>query len=134
MLMPFQSISICRYGKHTSRTHPYGFYDMDRLTMFADYRVPQILRARGVLRYSQMLAQKIDTNEVIPSGSEEEVEIRAATVQAVECLRDDVRKLQELHGGVADVKSVTLDWLLWQEGESLKETLPPHHRTLTVFY
>jgi hypothetical protein len=30
------------YGMIDSRTHPYGFYDIAELTMFADYRVPQV--------------------------------------------------------------------------------------------
>jgi hypothetical protein len=32
------------------------------------------------------------------------------------------------------VLSITLDWLLWGVGEKARETAPPHHRTLTVFY
>ena len=54
------------------------------LTMFADYRVPQILRHLGIFVYSEDLAQKIDGLHVLPYSSEEEVEIRAATVVAVE--------------------------------------------------
>lgn len=30
------------YGKQTERSHPYSFKDMEQLTMFADYRVPQV--------------------------------------------------------------------------------------------
>jgi hypothetical protein len=58
------------------------------------------------------------------------VEIRAATVQAVELLKAE---LLGTHN-VPHVLSLTLDWHLWQEGERLKDELPPHHRTLTVFY
>jgi hypothetical protein len=38
--------------------------------------------------------------------------------------------------GVADVKPVLLDWLLWQRGESLneKQAIAPHHRVLTIYY
>merc|ERR1712139_122238 len=50
--------------------------------MFADYRVPQILRAEGVLSYADDLARRIDAQEEIRAGSEEEVEIRSATVVA----------------------------------------------------
>lgn len=43
------------YGRHTminsaaegSDDNPFSFYDMKELTMFADYRVPQILRHMG---------------------------------------------------------------------------------------
>lgn len=38
----------------------YGhFHDIDQLTMFADYRVPVVLRLLGVLQYSQQLADKV---------------------------------------------------------------------------
>ena len=35
------------------------FHDIDRLTMFADYRVPVVLRELGVLKYSKELDAKV---------------------------------------------------------------------------
>jgi len=81
------------------------------------------------------LERKIDTKEELSAGSEEEVEIRAATVQAVEQIMktwNEGGKEGGREGG--RVMSVEVDWLLWQEGEKAKEKLPPHHRTLTIFY
>ena len=107
----------------------YGrFHDVDCLTMFADYRVPQILREWNVLRYSEELAQRVDQRQVLAASSEEETEIRAATVQAVERLRG----LLKAKG--VDTISIHIDWLLWQKGESLRNEIGPHHRTLTIFY
>ena len=38
----------------------YGnFHDIDQLTMFADYRVPVVLRELGVLQYSPTLAAQV---------------------------------------------------------------------------
>lgn len=37
--------------------------DMDWLTMFADYRVPQVLVYLGALRYSQALMQTLNSGE-----------------------------------------------------------------------
>lgn len=76
----------------------------------------------------------------VPAGGSEEVEIRAATVSAVEALRD---ALQARWGpGVGSSSSVPvvlphavqLDWWLWETGEATRATDPPHHRTLTVYY
>lgn len=96
--------------------------------MFADYRVPQILRHMGVMVYSAELSRKVDALEEIPFGSAEEIEIRAATIVAVErlqqCLQDQGRTLLVLE----------VDWLLWQWGEAIKDTIKPHHRTLTIYY
>lgn len=60
------------YGRRRG-PQPFGFDDMEQLTMFADYRVPQILRARGVLQYSPSLAESVDARRVLAAGSEEEV-------------------------------------------------------------
>ena len=30
--------------------------------------------------------------------------------------------------------SVEIDWLLWQVGEEQKDSIKPHHRTLSIFY
>ena len=44
--------------------------------MFADYRVPQILRHVRILRYSAALSETVDSLKVVPFGSDEETEIR----------------------------------------------------------
>ena len=45
--------------------------------MFADYRVPQILRELNILNYSDQLAQLIDKEAELEYSSDYEVEIRA---------------------------------------------------------
>ena len=64
--------------------------------MFADYRVPQILRHLGIFEYSDQLSQKIDSLQELPYSCPEEVEIRAATVVAVEMILDQVKQDKEL--------------------------------------
>ena len=72
---------------------------------------------------------KIINKIQIPPNSEEEIEIRAATVVAVDEIKSKInqRNVRPLH-------SIEVDWLLWQQGEARKDDLKPHHRTLTVFY
>jgi len=33
-----------------------------------------------------------------------------------------------------NLMSIEVDWILWQKGEDLKDSLPPHHRVLSIFY
>jgi hypothetical protein len=113
------------YGRQRDGDSPFAFRDIEALTMFADYRVPQLLMPLGVLHYSPELAAAVEGRCELGPGSEEEVEIRAASVQAVEVLREKL-------GGT--LLSVEIDWLLWQEGEKQRFELPPHHRTLSVCY
>ncbi|XP_020518173.1 UPF0553 protein isoform X2 [Amborella trichopoda] len=106
----------------------YGaFNDIGSLTIFADYIVPAVLRQLGVLRYSSSLAKTIDANMEISAGSEEEVEIRACTIYAVENIKDLLSKKVG-----KQVLSVELDLWLWSVGVSCQSLR--HHRTLSIFY
>lgn len=133
------------YGQKTTTTTTGGdssdnlaaFFDMDRLTCFADYRIPQLFRALGVFVYSEPLSRAVDAKEEITAGHAWEVEVRAATVVAVQRLREKINALRGAGGAggaTAGITSVEVDWLLWQEGEAKKDEIAPHHRTLTVFY
>lgn len=105
-----------------------AFGDLGELTAFADYKVPQVLRGFGVLDYTVDLARRIDERRLIPMGSPEEVEIRAATVWACEWIR------QELGSRGTALRAFEVDWTLWQAGQSLPGDAKPYHRTLTPFY
>ena len=104
------------------------FDDLDRLTAFADYKVPQVLRQLGILGYANALAERIARRELIPAGSAPEVEIRTATIWGCELLR------QALAGKGRDVAAHELDWLLWTEGQALPDRAEPYHLTRTIFY
>lgn len=104
------------------------FDDADQLTAFADYKIPQVLEALGVLRYSDELAATLDAKELIPAGDPREVEIRAGMVWAVEYLR---RGLAERG---RQVSAYELDWYLWNVGQRPVERERPYHRTRTIFY
>lgn len=107
----------------------FGFHDLQDITMFADYRVPQILRDLGVLVYSTELSHIVDNKIPIMAGSEIEIEIRACTVEAVRLLH-----VALMGQGVKDLLVLEVDWMLWQRGENSKNQLKPHHRTLTIYY
>ena len=55
----------------------YGeFDDIDKLTIFADYRVPQILNTLGCLWYSPLLQSTINAKKAIESGHPWEIQLR----------------------------------------------------------
>ena len=101
--------------------------DLDQLTAFADYKVPQLLRAEGILGYAPDLADRVDARQPLEPGSPEEVEIRAATVWGVELLR---RALTER--GVA-ARAFEIDWHLWTLAQE-RTDMAPYHRTRTCYY
>jgi hypothetical protein len=105
-----------------------AFHDLERLTAFADYKVPQVLRELHVLRYTAELSALVDAQIELAAGSPFEIEIRAATIWAVEELRRALRQRD------IDLPAYQLDWTLWQFGQNLPAATRPYHRTRTIFY
>ena len=105
------------------------FDDLDELTIFADNLVPHVLRLEGILDYSPSLARGIEKEELIPAGSDEEIEIRACSVHAVELMIDVAAE-----AGVA-WSARDVDQLLWHQGQRPEyKKKAKRHRTRTVFY
>uniref|UniRef100_A0A5K3FM03 Queuosine 5'-phosphate N-glycosylase/hydrolase n=1 Tax=Mesocestoides corti TaxID=53468 RepID=A0A5K3FM03_MESCO len=117
----------------------YGhFDDIDSLTAFADYRVPQVLAYFGVLHYDDELMQKLLKKEHLESGSVWEVEIRGACLEAVELI---VQKTRELFAEAGDERtrcnSILADNFLWlyrRQFASEVEECMPMHRTRCIYY
>jgi hypothetical protein len=107
---------------------PGYFHDLDQLTIFADNLVPHVLHVDGILRYEDELAERIEHEELIPSGSPEEVEIRACGVHAVELLVAELRRQGQ------PVTARGLDYLLWNRGQGPHYKARPRHRTRSVYY
>jgi hypothetical protein len=98
------------------------------LTAFADYKLPQLLRYQGVMVYAPELAAQVDAYQEIAAGSAPEVEIRAATIWAVELIR---RALAERNL----IRSASeLDYRLWSESQAPTPDMRPYHRTRTIYY
>ncbi|KAL7141493.1 hypothetical protein ABFS83_08G056900 [Erythranthe nasuta] len=103
------------------------FSDIKSVTMFADYIVPAVLEQLGVLKYSPSLSSVIESNREINSGSEEEVELRACSIHAVEEIKETIHRKTG-----NQVLSVELDLWLWAFGVQCPSL--QHHRTLSIYY
>ncbi|KAI1787745.1 hypothetical protein LXA43DRAFT_684974 [Ganoderma leucocontextum] len=146
------------YPKDPSEPHPVfpAGPAIHELTMFADYRVPQILHHLRMLTYPPALAELLEARTPLASGSREEVSIRAASIVAVERVRhaiaqlmvDERGKRKGADGGRAGedaVSSVMIDFYLWdlakrvEGGEGAVEgvetcAMLPVHRTRSIWY
>lgn len=100
---------------------------LDQLTAFADYRLPQALRHLGIVEVAEGLARKIDNGDEIAAGSQEEVELRAVTVVAVDAMH------RALSGRGQRIPAWQIDWYLWDRSHGPDITVG-HHRTRTIFY
>lgn len=119
----------------------YGrFNDIDYITMFADYRIPQVLIHFGAIRYSNPLLSKLQSDLELESGSSEEVEIRGCSIDAIERVNNEVKKLigsyPDLNLKESDINSTLIDHFLWdyrrQHAEELESI--PFHKTRCIYY
>ncbi|KAF2162723.1 hypothetical protein M409DRAFT_26960 [Zasmidium cellare ATCC 36951] len=86
------------------------FHDIDHLTMFADYRVPQVLHSLGVLVFSPPLDHRIRSLGRIESGHTWEVQLRGCSIWAVELIR---REIVRAHPEATQVNAVLIDFFLY---------------------
>lgn len=105
------------------------FEDLNDLTIFADNLVPHVLRLEGILEYTPSLINDIELERLIPAGSDEEIEIRACCVHAVELMINAAEEAG-VRWTARDV-----DQVLWHQGQKPRyKKNGKRHRTRTVFY
>lgn len=117
-----------------------SFADLnDNITMFADYRVPQVLIHFGSLSYNQELMSDLKANKMLTNGEPKEVEIRGASIHIVELVKAKVlESLKVNHPEVPTkhVNSILIDHFLWDYRRANDENLShiPFHKTLSIYY
>ncbi|XP_050458160.1 queuosine salvage protein [Cataglyphis hispanica] len=117
------------------------FHDIDSIAMFADYRIPQVLVHFGAMRYSDSLMSKLESDVPLKQGDKEEVEIRACSIEVVEQVCDEVRRLIAADPKLGldpttAVNAIVIDHFLWDYRREYAEELEriPFHKTRTVYY
>lgn len=105
------------------------FDDLDQLTIFADNLVPHVLRLEGILAYTPALVADIEAERMIPPGSDEEIEIRACCIHAVELM------IEAASAAGVNWTARDVDQVLWHQGQKPQyKKRGKRHRTRTVFY
>ncbi|KAJ1663655.1 hypothetical protein IW140_004768 [Coemansia sp. RSA 1813] len=130
-----------------------SFYDIDAVTMFADYRVPQALCHFGALAYSDQLLEFLSASEravdskgekrtgsavscppkqpgLLASGHPWEIEIRGNSIWAVEQIRRIIAE-----AGI-HVNAILIDFYLWDYAKEHSQSMRsiPIHLTRSIFY
>ena len=98
--------------------------NINQLTAFADYKIPQSLRKAGILVYNKELEDKVDNKILIPQHSREEIEIRANAIWAIELIKSNLK----------GITSMEIDSYLWAQGQNKSSSDKPYHLTRTRFY
>jgi hypothetical protein len=102
--------------------------DIQKMTAFADYIVPVALRLMGMTSYSKELENAIDTYQMIPRDSSQEIEIRAHCLYATALLTEEINKLRPPDRQIIIPQ---IDARLWTHYHT---TSWPHHLTRTIMY
>jgi hypothetical protein len=102
--------------------------DPDKMTAFADYIVPVALRLLGITSYSKELEAAINTHQLIPRDSRQEIEIRAHCLYATALLTEEINKVR---APGEQVIIPQIDARLWTHYHT---TSWPHHLTQTIMY
>lgn len=114
------------------------FTDISCITMFADYRLPQVLVHLGALKYSDELLKKLRKGEMLSYGDKQEVEIRGCSLWCVELIRDCLLELIDRKNEKpnAEINSILLDYYLWDYARDHREDMKgiPFHRTRCIYY
>ncbi|MCS7165822.1 MAG: queuosine salvage family protein [Candidatus Calescibacterium sp.] len=99
-----------------------NFKNINKLTAFADYKLPQYLHYKGILSYTDDLIKEIESGKLISSKDRKEVEIRACTVIAIEEIANRTKSYPAI-----------VDNVIWNLAKQ-NPNLPKHHRTITIYY
>jgi len=116
------------------------FKDIDKTTMFADYRVPQVLLHFGAMRYSNPLLSTLQSGIELAPGSAEEIEIRGCSIEVVErvveVVREEIQKCPNMNLDPSVCNAIRLDHFLWDYRRQHADQLEifPFHRVRTIYY
>lgn len=102
--------------------------NLEGLTAFADYRIPQALRHLGIVKLDAGLERRIEAGELIAPSSDAEIELRACSIHAVDLMAQALASERAVR-----MPAWVLDEYLWERSHDPQVTVQ-HHRTQTLFY
>lgn len=121
------------------------FDDIDSITIFADYRVPQALVYFGLIEYSPSLMQHLkeqetDASRLFKNGESLEVQIRGCSIWTAELLRQKIAEKITLKASseLSVPNAILLDFYIWDFVYKNKALLTamniPFHRVRCIYY
>jgi hypothetical protein len=102
--------------------------DVNKMTAFADYIVPVALRLLRIVSYSPELEHAINSYQMIPRDSRQEVEIRAHCIYSTALLCEEVNNIRPKGQQIIIPQ---IDARLWTHYHTSDW---PHHLTKTIMY
>ena len=91
--------------------------DYSHLIGCADYKIPQTLRAIGIIEYDEELSNIVDNKKEIVMSSDFEVEIRASQLIVIGYIREKIN----------NVNSIDINDFLFVYSKKVKDIVKPYH-------
>lgn len=114
------------------------FTDIDTISMFADYRIPQALVYFGAMKYSSELMDILQKGILMQTGDRMELEIRGVSIWVTELVRDEANKIlsEDAETRGKQVNAVLIDHYLWDYRRDHAEEMAdiPYHKVRCIYY
>lgn len=91
--------------------------DYSHLVGCSDYKIPQTLRALGIIEYSDALSKLVDQKIELELNSEFEVEIRASQIVVIDCISKNL----------INAKLIDINDYLYIYSQKVKNISKPYH-------
>ena len=98
--------------------------DYSNLIGCADYKIPQTLRALGIIEYNDELSNIIDLKKPIEISSKYEVEIRASQIVVIEYI----------HNKLNNINKIDINDLFFVYSKKVKSIANPYHLCMNTNY
>ena len=83
----------------------------------ADYKIPQTLRALGIIEFNCLLSKIVDNKQLIDENSIYEVEIRANMIEVISYINSKLK----------NTCSIDINDYLFLASKSVKDIVKPYH-------
>jgi len=104
-------------------------HDINILTGLADYRLPQLFRHLGIIKYVKSLEQTVDKQIELKHNSPQEIEIRCFTLWIIELMK---KQLLSITGN--QYSAIQIDNYFWWISRNSHCIIQPHHRSISIYY
>lgn len=91
--------------------------DYSHLVGCADYKIPQTLRALGILEYNEELSEIVDNKKIIDKNSKYEVEIRANMIDVISYINSNLK----------NVCQIDINDYIFSTSKNVKNIVKPYH-------
>lgn len=91
--------------------------DYSHLVGCADYKIPQTLRALGILEYNEELSEIVDNKKIIDKNSKYEVEIRANMIAVISYINSNLK----------NVCQIDINDYIFSTSKNVKNIVKPYH-------